>query len=149
MSDMDFWRAISGLEESVNNAKTPDAVIRQYGNFTPTYNGTTPGTTTYSTQEGSYVRLGNNLVVVRAFLIWTNATGTGSVRLGGLPFTCASDVAFAVETANVTFANGSIQGLLVAGANSAQLVSPATNAGGTELSVEVAGVLRYTIAYFV
>lgn len=118
------------------------------GVFVPTYTGlTTAGVTTYTTQVGAYTRIGN-VVVAQAYLVWTAATGTGFVRLGGLPFAAASDVAFPVASANMTFANGSIQGLLQSGSTAAQLFSPATNAGGTELSVEAAGVLRYTIVYF-
>lgn len=148
MSDIDIWQAINELRKEIARLKTPDALLRDNGTYTPTYNGTTPGTTTYTTQEGSWVRLGN-VLIARAVLVWTGATGTGNVRLGGLPVAAASDVSFPVETANVTFANGSIQGFLVAGSTTAQLISPATNAGGTELSVEAAGVLRYTIVYFV
>ena len=123
--------------------------VQMSGSWTPTYNGATPGTTTYSTQSGYYIRIGR-LVIAQADLTWTNATGTGVVRLGGLPFTSASGiiVAFPVAQTNVTFANGSVYGLLQGGQTQAQLFSPATNAAGTELTVEVAGTLRYTITYF-
>ncbi len=118
--------------------------------FTPTYDGVTPGVTTYTTQTGSYVRFGR-LIIAQASLVWTNATGTGAVRLGGLPFAAAAGTQFAfpVQTTSVTFANGSIQGLLQGGNAVAQLFSPATNAAGTELTVEVAGTLRFTVAYFI
>ena len=57
------------------------------GTWTPTlYGATTAGTTTYTAQTGNYFRLGS-LVFVDARIIWTNATGTGSARCGGLPFT--------------------------------------------------------------
>jgi len=114
--------------------------------FTPTYVGTTPGVTTYTTQEGFYT-IANGIVVARATIIWTGATGSGSIRLGGLPFVATYDVAFPVWTQNVTFANGSVQGVLQAGNAVAQLFSPATNAAGTELTVEVAGTIRYCIVY--
>ncbi len=118
--------------------------------FTPTYDGATPGTTTYTTQVGNYMQIGR-LIIAQATLVWTNATGTGAVRLGGLPFAAAAGMIFAfpVQSTNVTFANGSIQGFLQGGNAVAQLISPATNAAGTELTVEVAGTLRFTVAYFI
>lgn len=117
--------------------------------YTPTYVGSTAaGTTTYSTQQGYYIRI-FSLVICWAQIVWTNATGTGNVRLGGLPFTSASGViyAFAGQFVNVTFANGSVEGILSSGSTTAQLNSPATNAAGTELAIETAGTIRYTIVY--
>ena len=59
----------------------------QSGTFTPTYFGsTTAGTTTYTTQTGNYTKIGNT-VYYSMRVTWTNATGTGSPRFGGLPFT--------------------------------------------------------------
>jgi hypothetical protein len=55
--------------------------------FTPTYyGGTTAGTTTYTSQEGWYRRIGD-VCFIYLRMVWTNATGTGSSRIGGLPFT--------------------------------------------------------------
>ena len=121
------------------------------GTFTPTYEGSvTPGTTTYSTQTGNHIRIGR-LVIANGNMTWTNATGTGAVRLGGLPFTptSAGQWAFAVWTNNVTFANGSIQGILQGSVGMGQLFSPLTNAAGTELGIEVAGTIRYTMVYHI
>ncbi len=56
------------------------------GTFTPTIVGTVAGTTTYSTQVGNYVKIGN-IVTVSATLVGTGATGTGSNIIGGFPFT--------------------------------------------------------------
>ena len=57
------------------------------GDWTPTLTGgTTAGTTTYTAQYGSYIKIGKQVTVffeLRA----TAATGTGEWRLGGLPFT--------------------------------------------------------------
>jgi hypothetical protein len=60
------------------------------GTFTPTlFGATAAGTTTYTIQDGSYTRIGNR-VFGNGRVIWSNATGTGSARIGGLPFTVAS-----------------------------------------------------------
>jgi len=66
--------------------------LNQYreGTFTPTIFGTSvPGTTTYSAQSGSYTRIGR-LVFFTLNVVWTNATGTGVIQIGGLPFNFGS-----------------------------------------------------------
>jgi hypothetical protein len=55
------------------------------GTFTPTLNGATPGTTTYTAQIGYYTRFGN-LCYVQGIVAISGTTGTGSIILGGLPF---------------------------------------------------------------
>lgn len=55
------------------------------GTWTPTlYGATTAGTTTYSNPLGNYIRIGN-LMYIDLRLVWSNATGTGAARIGGLP----------------------------------------------------------------
>jgi len=57
------------------------------GSFTPTIIGTTTaGTGTYSFQVGRYTKIGN-WVMFRIVLGWTAHTGTGNMRISGLPFT--------------------------------------------------------------
>jgi len=54
--------------------------------WTPTlYGATTAGTTTYDLQAGHYVKIGT-LVYCVFRLGWSNLTGTGGARIGGLPF---------------------------------------------------------------
>ena len=56
------------------------------GTWTPTIAGTsTAGVTTYSTQTGSYVKIGR-LVFIQGYVLWTAATGTGTIAMGGLPY---------------------------------------------------------------
>jgi hypothetical protein len=55
--------------------------------FTPeVWGASTSGATTYSTQLGLYTKIGN-VVFYQIWLLWTAATGTGNLRIGGLPFT--------------------------------------------------------------
>lgn len=55
--------------------------------FTPTLTGaSTAGSTTYSAQNGSYIRVGN-LVTVYVNVVGSAATGTGNALIGNLPFT--------------------------------------------------------------
>lgn len=145
----DLLRELRTLRTRVAAVEVTEKTTYAFGTFVPTYFGaTTAGVTTYTTQEGQYIRKGSE-ITVWGKLVWTAATGTGVIRLGGLPFTPAYDAAFTVRTVNVTFANGSIQGILQAGNVVAQLFSPATNAGGTELVIEAAGTISYQITYHI
>lgn len=57
------------------------------GSFTPTiFGGTTAGTSTYSSQNGYYTRIGN-IVICQGTVVTSSTTGTGQVIIGGLPFT--------------------------------------------------------------
>lgn len=116
--------------------------------YTPTYTGsTTAGTTTYTTQQGWYTRVGS-IVFVTGTLIWTAATGTGNVRIS-LPFTSSNTSgqrhAGSLYLESVTFANGSVQAVNFANNNTLRLFSPATNAGSTELSIEAAGTIVFSL----
>ena len=60
------------------------------GTWTPTAaGGTTAGTATYSIQVGRYTRIGNR-VFFSCRIEYTGGTGTGVMRINGLPFTSAS-----------------------------------------------------------
>lgn len=56
------------------------------GTWTPTVIGTsTAGTATYTYQTGKYTKIGRQ-VFVECFLNWSAGTGTGDLRIDGLPF---------------------------------------------------------------
>jgi hypothetical protein len=60
------------------------------GTFTPTMFGSiSAGTTTYVLQVGKYTKIGN-VVFVNVIISWSAATGTGTMEMGGLPFTVAN-----------------------------------------------------------
>ena len=66
------------------------------GTWTPAVQGsTTAGTATYATQTGQYTKIGNR-VFFNLRIIYTGGTGTGNLRVGGLPFTSSSAMAGAV-----------------------------------------------------
>ena len=72
------------------------------GTFTPTIAGaTTAGTGTYTAQNGAYTRIGR-LVTFTIRLIWTNHTGTGNLRVRGLPFTVSTANSVPPFTTNAT-----------------------------------------------
>lgn len=77
---------------TASGTSTGTQMYRQ-GTFTPTVKGaTTAGTYTYTTQSGSYVRIGN-IVHFQAKVVWTAGTGTGQLRMTGLPFTPSAVIA--------------------------------------------------------
>ncbi len=62
------------------------------GTFVPVVKGTTSaGTATYSTQVGRFTKIGNR-VLFDINLAWSGHTGTGNLRIGGLPYTPKSSV---------------------------------------------------------
>ena len=74
------------------------------GTWTPTIIGlTTAGLGTYTDQVGQYTRIGNR-VSFNGYVVWTAHTGTGDMRITGLPFT-SENVASAFSTVAVWFSN--------------------------------------------
>ena len=60
------------------------------GNFTPVVIGTTTaGTATYTNQAGKYTKVGN-IVFIQLYITYTGHTGTGNLRISGLPFTAVT-----------------------------------------------------------
>jgi hypothetical protein len=63
------------------------------GTFTPVIIGSiTTGTATYSSQNGKYTKVGNR-VFWEIYIDWTGGTGTGNLRVSGLPFTISNTLA--------------------------------------------------------
>lgn len=130
------------LERRISAVEVIEKLTYTTGTYVPTYLGaTTPGTTTYTTQDGFYVRLGA-LVFFHGRVIWTAATGTGSAIVS-LPFTAQNTTGMrsiaVVYPTNVTFANGSIAAQIAPNTAFFVMNSPATNAAGTAVAVEAAG----------
>lgn len=75
--------SISGIVDLLNPLE------QEFGTWQPTLFGiTSAGVTTYTLQEGFYVKTGK-IVVVSGRVHWSAATGTGAARVGGLPFESA------------------------------------------------------------
>jgi hypothetical protein len=150
MSSEQFARKIDEILRRLDALEATPHSIYAKGTFTPAYDGVTPGTTTHTVQQGVYRRLGDR-VDFALTLAWTAATGTGAVRIGGLPFASANvanqNVSGSIYHTGLTFANGSVVVLLAPNA-ALRLFSPATNAAGTELTVEAAGVLVISGTYY-
>jgi hypothetical protein len=99
--DIVIGTAGKGIDFSANTnaAGMTSELLADYeeGTFTPVVAGSsTAGTATYSTQEGTYTKVGR-LVTFRIYVVWTSGTGTGSMDVNGLPF--ASNAIGAVTVA--------------------------------------------------
>jgi hypothetical protein len=131
-------------------------VLNDYeeGTFTPTIVGTTdPGTATY-TRSGRYTKVGN-LVTCQIYLNWTAHTGTGDMRIGGLPFATAS-AAGIYYAASIGFVNNIAltAGYLITGYaldNSSTVISlqqyPTGGGASITIPMDVAGSLIVAISY--
>ena len=78
------------------------------GTWTPRLEaaGTDPTGQTYSTQTGSYVKIGNLVVCFIRLLVTSKGTGgTGNARLAGLPFTASNSPALPEYAQGMIFAN--------------------------------------------
>jgi len=81
-------------QSASSNANTLDDY--EEGTFSPVVQGSSnAGTATYSTQVGQYTKIGNR-VFYNLRIFYTGGTGTGDIRVGGLPFTSNSTQAGAV-----------------------------------------------------
>jgi hypothetical protein len=84
-----------GIDFSANThaAGMTSELLNDYetGTFTPTVDGSsTAGTGTYALQTGAYTRIGDR-VFFNLYLSWSAHTGTGNMRVNGLPFTSANN----------------------------------------------------------
>lgn len=87
---IDHNRVVSGIKFPPTQIPSNDVnTLDDYeeGQFTPSVIGSTSaGTGTYSTQWGSYTKIGRQ-VTVQLHIVWSAHTGTGNLKIGGLPFT--------------------------------------------------------------
>lgn len=77
---------------ATQNASSDANTLDDYeeGTFTPfMYGTTTAGTGTYSRQVGTYTKIGKS-VSFTLIITWSAHTGTGNLRLGGMPFSTAN-----------------------------------------------------------
>lgn len=93
-----------------NAANSVTTVLDWYeeGTFTPVAIGTTSaGSATYSVQAGKYQRVGNT-VNFEFTISYTSHSGSGSLKVTGLPFTTRSDIytAYALYCDGIAFTSG-------------------------------------------
>lgn len=89
------------------------------GTWTPSIEGsTTPGTTTYVIQRGSYTKAGR--MITCSFTVqWSATTAAGNLKIFGLPFTNTTpngDGLFFISNGTVTVSNGYVGAVQANGA---------------------------------
>jgi hypothetical protein len=123
------------------------------GTWTPVLAGSsTAGTGTYTTRVGTYTKVGR-LVTITVMMAWTAHTGTGNMRVTGLPFT-------SLNTANAeyysvpVFVNmtmpASTTPIVGVGANSTlvAVLSQAVGSGTTSgLAMDTAATMYFSLTY--
>jgi len=132
----------------------PQGIVPDNNTFTPTIIGsTTAGVGTYSTQYGSYMKIGK-LVVIQAYLVWTAHTGTGSgMRIAGLPFSSENTtnmyVPVTLYSTNISaLTNNIIQGYMLSNTTQVTLQQyPAGGGAASNLGMDTAGTLMVGFAY--
>lgn len=120
--------------------------------FTPVIQGTTSaGAGTYTTQSGSYTKIGNR-VFYDIMLTWTAHTGTGNLRVGGLPYTSRAGnfaVPAAVYVANIAMTAGNILSAFINSNNTTMSLLQLPSGGGAAANVpmDTAGTLHLSGHY--
>jgi hypothetical protein len=124
------------------------------GTWTPTIIGTsTAGTASYGAQSATYTKIGR-MVYFQFELSWNSGTGTGFLRIDGLPFTCgASNCSVSIgDIENVVITSLYIAGGAYVGASSTQVILREFQVGGggnEPIAYDAAGTLRVGGCYFV
>lgn len=151
MTDPAVARQLRSLQAQIDALKARRSwALLAAATYTPTYlGGTTPGATTYSTQQGWYWRI-DSLIFVTGLVVWTAATGTGNANIS-LPVVPSTTYGFraagSVRLSGVTFAAGAPELLVSASAAFFTLESPTTNAAPTVVAVEAAGNITFSCFY--
>ena len=126
------------------------------GTFTPTIIGTTTaGTGTYSTQSGTYTKVGR-LVSCQIFLNWTAQTGTGDMRISGLPFLVSGASNYFAAAAigylsNVSLSAGNIATGYAINATSVITLGqyPTGGGAGSGIAMDTSGEILISVTYIV
>lgn len=140
-----------GVDFSATSGTGTSELLADYeeGTFTPVVEGsTTPGSGTYSTQSGVYTKIGR-VVQFTVNVSWSAHTGTGGLRITGLPFATSGVHTMAIRTVDIAMpALSVIQGYV----NSTQCVfetQPTGGGGAPSLAMDAAGSLLVSGCYIV
>lgn len=123
------------------------------GTWTPTIVGlSTAGAGTYSTQTGTYTKIGRKVTCL-AYIDISAHTGTGAIGLGGLPFTSAASGLSAISmgyTDRLTYAGAerTIGGYLNASSTQATLIQSGSAISAATVSMDTDFGIIYAVTYF-
>lgn len=126
------------------------------GTWTPTLTGASvAGTTTYSSQNGYYTKVGN-IVTIIGTINYSAATGTGSMLIGDLPFTIKNQTdgppigALLISSAGTAWPGGTTFSSLYGILNSITCqiyCSGSSSAGGFLQLANTSGGISFTMTY--
>ena len=141
-----------GIDFSATPGTGTSELLADYeeGTWSPDYNGSTVGTTTYSQQIGKYTKIGN-IVYYQIDLIFSATTGSGAARIYGFPFTSGSTY----HTASMLPNNIALTALNVIimrfgyGTYMDILQTPVGGGAYTQVAVDASGELVVTGFYFI
>jgi hypothetical protein len=154
-----LWRGSNGFSSTVrvsyiNNFGVVSSVYpSSIGVFTPTVIGTTtPGAGTYDTQIGSY-KIIDKMVYFNLRLAWSAHTGTGLMKIEGLPVACKNVAGYApavtVNAESMTFPAGAtaIIGLINTGNTTIELRGSGNNLSPTPVDIDTAAAINISGFY--
>jgi hypothetical protein len=119
------------------------------GTWTPAVDGTTTGTPTYSASPtGTYIKTGNQVTVHFSYTI-TAHTGSGTLRLNGLPFTSATPSIGALMLTTFTFSAGYTNIICYTVGSHIRFYAIGTGASWRDAPLDVAHGVQGTVTYSV
>lgn len=123
------------------------------GTFTPTvYGGTTAGATNYLSQIGLYTKIGR-VVHFLIYVDWNSQTGTGTLNVGGLPFTVKQtfvQTPGSITSSNLTFTAGaSLACAIQPSATNITVAESTNNAGQNYVAIDGSATLFIAGSYMV
>jgi hypothetical protein len=106
------------------------------GTFTPIIvGGTTAGTATYTSQTGQYTKIGNR-VLISIRIGYNSGTGTGTLNIGGLPFTTDSaGASLSNYSDGISMTAGHVMQLITGTSNTLINVNSVATGGGSDANV--------------
>jgi hypothetical protein len=124
------------------------------GSWTPTLIGTGSNpTSTAVNVTGAYTKIGNQ-VTLRCSALWTWTGGSGSIRVGGIPFTASGVLSIGtLENGGVTMGGSYTWGGTLLGTGDTQVqLRKYSNAGSAEIDIALSNQtsgtwIRFTITY--
>jgi hypothetical protein len=137
----------NGTNVSIDNANNVEGVKIS---FTPAIEGTTAaGTATYVSRSGSFVRNGS-IVTFEFEVTWTGHTGTGDIKIIGLPYAGDSNEPQSigwVSSNNLTITGQSY--ILIVAGQSYGLLYSSNNGASSPVAIDASASLRCSGSYFV
>ena len=146
-----------GIDFSATAGTGTSELLDDYeeGTFTPTISGSSSaGSGTYSVQEGRYTKVGN-LVYVTAVMTWSAHTGTGNMRLSGLPFTVLNvaglepPLSLQVNAVALTALNVALATFRQNATYAEVLQTPVGGGALTDVPIDTAASIRYAGSFLV